>query len=244
MSSFPSSSSSSSIESPRYVSYASFNLDASNKTRPELSNPKVLFDVINTIIGNNFAYPDIITFTEVASTKWIDESFEKETRYWGVYVPSENNRLKIYTCWNKTIFDCLRIIHCPEGRYVCFQLQHLVHQDLSLWYISIHGHKKDVEARRDALDDIVSLCRDFSSRGEPVIVVGDFNDNPSTLQKHVPAQEIAITSPKTYTTQRKNSIDNSFLFNGSFVETRVDDSITDFTHYPIKYIAALCSLQS
>lgn len=237
--SFLSSSSSSSLPPKRYVSFAAFNLDASNKIKQELNDHETLFNCINTIIERNFERPDIITFTEVVSTKWIDMFFEKRTNYWGVSVSFENHRLKIYTAWNKELFKCLRIIRCRDGRYVCFLLQHLVY-NIQIWYVSIHAHKKKVDMRHNALKNLMKLGLDL--KNTVVIVSGDFNDTPAALQastsphKHV---NIAITSKEIHTTQRKKSIDNSILFNATYTDVIVDDTVKDFSHYPIRYSISL-----
>lgn len=202
-----------------------------------MTDQRNLFECIQTIITEKFDSPDIITFTEVVNTKWISDHFEKETEYWGVIVTFERG-LKIYTAWKKNKFKLHRVIQCFDGRYVCFLLEHLEYKTL-IWYVSIHGHKKDVRMRRLALLNLVEFCKDAVA-----IVAGDFNDNPDTLHVSltgIPYAQQAIKSSKVHTTRRKNSIDNSLSFKATYTAVQVGHSIDDFSHFPIKYTVNLDS---
>lgn len=220
------------------ITYATLNLDASNRTSPELTKNDVVHECIMKILARMPVMPSIITFTEVSNEVWINDHFEAKTGYWGVC--SKKTDTKIYTAWQKDRYRCLRVIECSEGRYILFVLQH-IDANASIAYVSIHNHRKKVDMRRAALKDACDLCQelidDYTVCG--AIIAGDFNDIPSRVETYIPKTcNLGVCDDRVPTTQRNNSIDNSIVIEGTYRDKDVLYGVKDFTHYPIYYTVA------
>ena len=225
--------------SKRYVSLGVFNLDASNRIKPELNDTEKFYEAIKTTVQHTFEYPTVLTFTEIVNEDWIHFHFEQKTAYWGRSL--KVGATKIYTAWNRSLHECEDIVRCQEGRYVAFLLKNRLTEE-RFWHVSIHGHKKKTDMRRDAMIDLVRFCEE---QEELVIVAGDFNEVPERLRDYLPpGYQLGITpDARQNTTIRGSSVDNSFCTReGDYVERRIDTDNDNFSHYPIKFTVAYPSL--
>ena len=228
----------SSSSSTRYVSLGVFNLDASNREHPELNETKKFYDVIETTVSTTFQYPTVLTFTETVNEEWIHQHFEEKTAYWGRCLKVGT---KIYTAWNRNQYECTDIVRCQEGRYAAFLLENRI-TDFEMWHVSIHGHKKRTDTRREAMLDLVKFCNEVVEDVDLVSVAGDFNESPQRLMAYLPENkfQLAIKTNEATTTRRGSSVDNSFCTApGNYLECQVDRENENFSHHPIKFTIAI-----
>ena len=152
-----------------FRTYGFFNIDNS-KRRASTAGRNGLRNAVNESL-KKMDHPDIVSFVEVSSERWIVEFLEKNYMYHGWFVPSINGL--IFIMWQRARFELQVVVRSGAARYAGVILFDKLTQQRVL-HIAVHMPRKG-GVWNQHLKHIVDTIRYLEKDVDTFVVAGDFN---------------------------------------------------------------------